>query len=92
MTTKGSRGQRIRRLLAFESEWEVIGECANGAEAVSLLERERIDVIFLDVQMPCMDGFGVVAALERWRPLIVFTSAYDESRCAPSRCTRSIIC
>lgn len=70
--------QRIRRLLAFEPECELIGECANGAEAVRVLENERPDLVFLDVQMPEMDGFEVVRALEQAQPLIIFTSAYDE--------------
>lgn len=70
--------RRIRRLLAFEPDCEVLGECANGIEAVSSLERERPDILFLDVQMPDMNGFEVVQAIEKWRPLIIFTSAYDE--------------
>lgn len=70
--------QRIRRLLAFEPECELIGECANGAEAVRVLESERPDIVFLDVQMPEMDGFEVLRAIEQTQPLIIFTSAYDE--------------
>src|ERR1700744_3979208 len=67
--------QRIRRLLAFEPECELIGECVNGAEAVRVLESERPDLVFLDVQMPEMDGFEVVRAIEQTQPLIIFTSA-----------------
>lgn len=70
--------QRLRRLLAFEPECELIGECASGAEAVSLLEHETPDLVFLDVQMPEMDGFEVARALAETQPLIIFTSAYDE--------------
>lgn len=70
--------QRIRRLLALEPECDLIGECANGAEAVRVLENERPDIVFLDVQMPEMDGFEVVRAIEQTQPLIIFTSAYDE--------------
>ncbi len=70
--------QRIRRLLAFEPDCEVIGECANGLEAVSVLEREAPDLVFLDVQMPEMNGFEVIRGLARTQPLIIFTSAYDE--------------
>lgn len=70
--------RRIRRLMAFEPDCEVAGESANGVEAVEALERERPDIVFLDVQMPDMNGFEVVQALEKWRPLIIFTSAYDE--------------
>jgi two-component system LytT family response regulator len=70
--------RRLRRLIALESECELAGECENGLEAVRLLEREKIDILFLDVQMPEMDGFEVVHAISRARPLIIFTSAYDE--------------
>jgi two-component system LytT family response regulator len=70
--------QRIRRLLAFEPECEITGECANGSEALRVLERERPDILFLDVQMPELDGFEVVRAIEQSRPLIIFTSAFDE--------------
>jgi two-component system, LytTR family, response regulator len=70
--------QRIRRLLAFEPECEITGECANGSEAVRTLSREKPDILFLDVQMPELDGFEVVRALDQSRPLIIFTSAYDE--------------
>jgi two-component system, LytTR family, response regulator len=70
--------RRLRRLLALESECELAGECENGVEAVHLLEREKIDLLFLDVQMPEMDGFEVVHAISRAHPLIIFTSAYDE--------------
>jgi two-component system LytT family response regulator len=70
--------QRLRRLLSFEPECEIVGECCNGAEALRALEQERPDILFLDVQMPEMDGFAVVNALVRSRPLVIFTSAYDE--------------
>jgi two-component system, LytTR family, response regulator len=70
--------RRLRRLLALESECELVGECENGLEAVHSLEREKVDILFLDVQMPEMDGFGVVHAIARSHPLIIFTSAYDE--------------
>jgi two-component system, LytTR family, response regulator len=70
--------RRLRRLLALEAECELMGECENGMEAVHLLEREKIDIVFLDVQMPEMDGFEVVHAISRAHPLIIFTSAYDE--------------
>src|SRR5580704_11883371 len=70
--------RRLRRLLALEPECELAGECENGLEAVRLLARETIDILFLDVQMPEMDGFEVVHAISRAHPLIIFTSAYDE--------------
>ncbi len=70
--------QRIRRMLALEPECEIAGECANGADAVRTLGRERPDIVFLDVQMPELDGFEVVRAIAQTRPLVIFTSAYDE--------------
>jgi two-component system, LytTR family, response regulator len=70
--------RRLRRLLALEPECELVGECENGREAVHSLEREKVDILFLDVQMPEMDGFEVVHAIARSHPLIIFTSAYDE--------------
>jgi two-component system, LytTR family, response regulator len=70
--------RRLRRLLALEPECELAGECENGCEAIDSLEREKIDILFLDVQMPEMDGFEVIHAITRSHPLIIFTSAYDE--------------
>ena len=69
----------IATLLRDEPEVEVVGECANGRTAVAAIERFSPDLVFLDVQMPGLDGFGVLAALpvEHW-PLIVFVTAYDK--------------
>jgi len=68
----------IAQLLRDEPDVEVVGECANGRKAVAAIERLAPDLVFLDVQMPGLDGFGVLAELsvERW-PLIVFVTAYD---------------
>jgi two-component system, LytTR family, response regulator len=71
--------QRIRNLLRGRVEFVVIGECANGHEALSVIERHAPDLIFLDVQMPDLDGFGVLEALTaRQLPVIVFVTAYDQ--------------
>jgi two-component system LytT family response regulator len=70
--------RRLRWLLALDRECSVIGECANGDEALGALEQERPDILFLDIQMPRPDGFGVAHALAETAPLIVFTSAWDE--------------
>jgi len=57
---------------------EVVAQCANGRQAIEAVRRHRPDLLFLDVQMPGLDGFGVVAALEEnERPHIVFVTAYD---------------
>jgi len=69
----------IATLLREEGDVEVVGECANGRSAVAAIERLSPDLVFLDVQMPGLDGFGMLARLpaERW-PLIVFVTAYDQ--------------
>jgi two-component system LytT family response regulator len=58
---------------------KLIGEAANGAEAIELIERERPDLALLDLQMPEIDGLGVVRLLKKSRmPLVAFVTAYDE--------------
>ena len=70
---------RIRSLLAEEPGVRVVGEAANGEDAVSAIEAEKPDLVFLDVQMPEMDGFGVIEAIGADRmPLVIFATAYDE--------------
>jgi two-component system LytT family response regulator len=60
-------------------EFEVVAECSNGREAVGTLQRERPDLVFLDIQMPGMSGFDVLAHLPRdTLPLVVFITAYDQ--------------
>ena len=70
--------RRVRRLLSLEPDCEVTSECANGMEAVAALKQSRPDIVFLDVQMPEMDGFEVARAMAEAMPLVIFTSAYDE--------------
>ncbi len=66
-------------LLATFEGVEVVGEAANGAEAVELIERVAPDLALLDLQMPEVDGLGVVRLLRKERmPLIAFVTAYDE--------------
>jgi two-component system, LytTR family, response regulator len=73
-----SRG-RIRGLLEREDDIEVVGECADGEEAILRIRDERPDLVFLDVQMPRVDGFGVVQAIgAEHMPVTVFASAYVE--------------
>jgi two-component system, LytTR family, response regulator len=70
--------RRIRRLLTAEPDIVVAGECADGASAVNAIERERPDLVFLDIQMPELDGFGVLRRIDlRELPSIVFVTAYD---------------
>ena len=68
----------LRVLLARDPEVAVAGECG-GVEAAARVERERPDVLFLDVQMPEVDGFDVLAALPSGHaPVVVFVTAYDQ--------------
>jgi two-component system, LytTR family, response regulator len=71
--------QRLQSLLEAHPDIDVVRECANGREAVDVLTTTSVDLVFLDVQMPELDGFGVIAAVgvERMPP-IIFTSAYSE--------------
>lgn len=71
--------QRIRLLAAESPGLDILGECSNGTEAVAAIERLHPDLVFLDVQMPAMDGFQVLQAIPRDRmPVIIFTTAYDQ--------------
>ncbi|HMQ03019.1 MAG TPA: LytTR family DNA-binding domain-containing protein [Pyrinomonadaceae bacterium] len=71
--------ERIKRILREEPEIQVIGECGNGAQAVSAITDKRPDLVFLDIQMPEMNGFDVVNALDaESMPAIVFVTAYDQ--------------
>ena len=69
--------ERLRRLLAGVQGVKVVGEAADGLEAVEMIARLAPDLVLLDVQMPGLDGFGVIQALEK-PPAIIFVTAYDE--------------
>ena len=65
--------------LKQEPDVEVIGACKNGREAVTAILRDVPDLVFLDIQMPRLDGFGVVEAVGVKRmPHVIFVTAYDE--------------
>ena len=71
--------ERVRRHLRDEPGIEIVGEAGNGREAVAAIEEKTPDLVFLDVQMPEMNGFDVLKALEENKiPAIVFTTAYDK--------------
>ena len=71
--------ERIRSLLADVSDIEVVAECANGAQTLQAVQDHRPDLLFLDVQMPRLDGFEVLEALQpNPAPVVVFTTAHDE--------------
>ncbi|MBL6750784.1 MAG: response regulator transcription factor [Nevskia sp.] len=71
--------RRIVRHLEKAPDFEVVGECGDGASAVEAIRRLAPDLVFLDVQMPEVDGFGVIARLApAKRPAILFVTAHDE--------------
>ncbi|PYP64509.1 MAG: DNA-binding response regulator [Gemmatimonadetes bacterium] len=81
--------ERMRALLSEHSDIEVVAECADGAEALRAIDDKNPDLVFLDVQMPEVDGFDVIEALERGdpeapprngakAPAIVFVTAHDD--------------
>jgi sigma-B regulation protein RsbU (phosphoserine phosphatase) len=68
--------ERLRRMLP-QADVEVVGEAADGDEAVARIEALQPDLVFLDIQMPVLSGLAVVARLRAPRPRIVFCTAYD---------------
>src|SRR5262245_52701617 len=71
--------RRVREMLQHDRDIEVVGERANGPQAVAAVRENSPDLMFLDVQMPGMDGFEVLNALRDERlPMVVFITAYDQ--------------
>ncbi|MEZ4700487.1 MAG: LytTR family DNA-binding domain-containing protein [Rhodothermales bacterium] len=71
--------ERVRALLGRHADVSVAGECAGGPEAVEAIRTHHPDLVFLDVQMPELDGFGVIRAIGATRmPAVIFVTAYDE--------------
>ena len=69
---------RLKRLLAGHRDVQIAGECGDGASAVQAIESASPDLVLLDIQMPELDGFDVLQALEMPRlPEIIFVSAFD---------------
>mgnify|MGYP001038898980 FL=1 len=70
---------RLLELLQREADVEVVGVASDGEEAVEMVRRLTPDVLFLDVQMPGLDGFGVLEALgPEQLPVTIFVTAYDK--------------
>jgi two-component system, LytTR family, response regulator len=71
--------RRIRSLLVGAEDVEVIAECANGMEAIQAIEASPPDLLFLDIQMPEIDGFDVLEAIGVGHvPVVIFVTAYDQ--------------
>jgi two-component system LytT family response regulator len=70
--------ERIRTLLEAHGGVDIAGECADGRAAVAAIVETGPDLVFLDIQMPEMDGFEVVDALGDELPAIIFVTAFDE--------------
>jgi DNA-binding LytR/AlgR family response regulator len=69
--------ERLKRLLSRNDSVELIGEAEDGKRAVEIIEKINPDLVLLDIQMPELDGFGVIKMLTK-PPLIVFVTAYDQ--------------
>jgi two-component system LytT family response regulator len=69
--------KRLARLLQTTGRVEIVGSTADPEEAVAFLSRDRVDAVFLDIQMPGMNGFEVLAQLPQ-QPMVIFTTAFDQ--------------
>ena len=67
----------LRELLSSHSEIEIAAECRNGFEAVKAINEQAPDLVFLDVQMPKLDGFEVLELIDA-KPAVIFVTAYDQ--------------
>src|SRR5262249_16239114 len=69
----------IRSLLSHESDIHIAGECSTGKEAVKAILEKNPELIFLDIQMPEMNGFDVLAQVDEEKlPYVIFVTAYDQ--------------
>lgn len=71
--------ERVRTLVAASDRLQLVGEGANGLEALDLIAEHEPDLVFIDVEMPELSGFGVIAAIDDGRvPGVVFITAYEQ--------------
>src|SRR5450631_4442334 len=70
--------QVLREFVSAHADLEIVAECSNGFEAVKAVTEQKPDLLFLDVQMPKLDGFEVLELIGRDAAGVVFTTAYDE--------------
>ena len=73
---------RLRRLLGAEPDLQIVWECADGAALVESLTEQAVDAVFLDIEMPEMDGFGTMRTLAQNKqlqlPMVVFCTAFEQ--------------
>jgi len=71
--------RRLKRLLSSDEDLEIVGECENGLQAEEFLSKTPTDLLFLDIQMPGKDGFGVLESIGAERAACtIFVTAYDQ--------------
>jgi len=70
--------ERVRIFLAENNNFKVVAECRNGKECIEAILKHKPDLVFLDIQMPEMDGFEVLHQLKDDLPTIIFVTAFDE--------------
>src|SRR3954463_11899526 len=70
--------ERVRKVLEREGDCEVVAECSDGLEVLSALRQGAADLVFLDVEMPKLDGFGVLEALGGEQCAVIFVTADDQ--------------
>ena len=70
--------ERLRRMLQATGRVEIAGACSDPVEAVEQIRWTRPQLLFLDIHMPELTGFELLAELEQQQPLVVFTTAYDQ--------------
>src|ERR1700730_6532432 len=69
--------EHLRQLVSGSPDFEIVGECRNGRETIDTVLVKKPDLLFLDVQMPDIDGFGVLQALKSGPiPSVIFTTAF----------------
>jgi two-component system LytT family response regulator len=70
--------EALRRLLEAFEQIDIVGECKNGFEVVQAVRDKEPDLLFLDIQMPKLDGFDVLELLGDESPVVIFVTAFDE--------------
>ena len=71
--------RKIRRMLARDPEVEILDDCANGRKAIAAINARSPNLVFLDVQMPEIDGFDVLESIPPSKlPFVIFVTAYDQ--------------